>query len=243
MKRQSLFTLLLSAALLSGCSYAMEEAGLFTTSGRHPNLGSLQFAEQKVTFEVVKAASLRTCLECHTEGNRSMNTPEKVLALKDNILSTIQKGTMPPRSSGYQPLSSCDRQILETWLDDQTHDRSPSLRVKDLAPCGNTEAPQSKPKTDFSQLEVSFANLSKEILAPKCLSCHTTETAKKTILEDVAHIEAKGLLAEKAEDSVLYQICVPGMNRRFMPPKKSGIPALNADELAYLKKWIESERK
>lgn len=99
------------------------------------------------------------------------------------------------------------------------------------------------PKTDFKNLEVSFANLTKEILAPKCLSCHTTETAKKTVLEDTEHIEMKGLLKETAEDSVLYQVCVPGMNKRFMPPKKSGIPALTEDELEYLKKWIESDRR
>lgn len=232
--------LISSLVVLSGCSYAMEELGVFKTTDGLPKVGALQFAEQKISFDVLKATALSTCLECHTGGNRSMNTPEKVLAQKEAILNAVHKDSMPPRASGYKPLGACDKQILETWIDDQTHGRKDSPRVKDLAACTDAEAPKTKPKTDFKTLPLSFDNLKTAILAPKCLSCHTTETAKRTILEDMDHIRQKELVKEKAEDSVLYQIVVPGMNKRFMPPARSGIPALNAEELDYLKRWIEA---
>lgn len=225
---------------LTGCSYALEEVGLFKTSDSLPRIGAFQFADQKISFEVVTSFSMRTCMECHATGNRSMNTAEKVLAQKDSILGAINKESMPPRSGGYKPLTACEKQILETWIDDQLHNRLEVQKVKDLPACAGAEAPKAKPKTDFKTLEVSFENLKTEILEPKCLSCHTTETAKKTVLEDVAHINEKGLLKEKAEDSILYQITVPGMYKRFMPPTRTGIAPLTADELDYMKRWIES---
>lgn len=227
---------------LSGCSYALEEVGIYKGDlGDVKQIGALQFSEKKINFEVVKSLSLRTCLQCHTEGNKSMNTPEKVLALKDTILSEINDGSMPPRSSGYKPLTDCEQKVLETWIDDQLHNRTEIQKVKDLSACAGAEAPQEKPATDFKNLEVSFENLKTEILAPKCLSCHSVEKAKKTVLEDLEHINEKGLIKKTAEESVLFQVCVPGMNKRFMPPKKSGIPALTTEELDYLKRWIEKE--
>lgn len=243
--KKSLWILLVIPALFNfGCSYAFEELGVYKNSiPGTPKIGALEFADQNISFDVVKATALSTCLECHTEGNHSMNTPEKTLAQKDKILSEIQEGAMPPRSSGYKALSDCDRQILETWMDDKVHDRISTQKVKELSACGHIEAPKAKPKTDFKTLELTFENLKREILAPKCLSCHTTETAKKTNLEDIEHINARNLLKETAAESALYQVCVPGLNKRFMPPKKSGIPALAEDELEFLKKWIESERK
>ncbi|WP_295900589.1 c-type cytochrome [uncultured Bdellovibrio sp.] len=243
MKKTLLISLAIAGFTLTGCSYALEEVGLFKTSDGLPKVGAFQFADQKVSFEVVASVSMRTCLECHATGNRSMNTAEKVLAQKDSILGAVNKESMPPRSSGYKPLTACEKQILETWIEDQTHNRIEVQKVKDLPACAGLEAPKAKPKTDFKTLELSFENLKTEILAPKCLSCHTTETAKKTVLEDLEHINAKELIKETAEDSLLYKIVVPGMYKRFMPPTRTGIAPLTADELDYLKRWIDSGAK
>ena len=51
--KNGLWAFLISSLLvLSGCSYAMEELGVFKTTDGLPKVGSLQFAEQKISFDV-----------------------------------------------------------------------------------------------------------------------------------------------------------------------------------------------
>lgn len=240
MKKHFVFLAILGLPLV-GCSYPMEELGLFKTGGLEVK-GFSKFQNEKVSFDVVKSTALSTCLECHTSGGRSMNTAEKVLAQKDAILGAINKGSMPPRSAGYKPLTACEKQILETWIDDQVRSRSDVQKVGELSNCGDAEAPVQKPETDLATLELSFENLKKEILGPKCMVCHSTETAKRTILETVADLHKHKLLAATAEESVLYQVTVPGMNKRFMPPQRGNtmLAPLTEAELSYLKRWIEA---
>ncbi|MFS4461198.1 hypothetical protein [Bdellovibrio sp. HCB2-146] len=234
---------LISIALLglSACSYTMEELGAFKTGGRLPRVFDVtQFSDKVVTFEVVTATSLSSCLQCHTTGSKSMNTAEKALALRTEILDSVQSGSMPPKSSGYRQLNECEKQILETWYEDQVAVRTPTRKVKELSHCGNMVPEKPKDPTDFSKLELTFANVTKEILAPKCLSCHTEEAAKKTVLETYTVIKDQGLLEATAEESLLYKVTVAGMAKRFMPPKNKGIPPLTPQESDFLKRWIDA---
>jgi uncharacterized membrane protein len=240
MKLVTLTFILFSFSFLSGCGYPMELLGVYKASDRLPggfNAGA--FAEKTVDFEVLKVTALDSCLHCHTSGGKSMDTPEKVIALKSEILDSIQKGSMPPRSSGYKQLGECEKQILETWLDDQTQSRGPSRKVGELSKCSDAAPAKPKAPTDFATLALSYENLSKEILAPKCLSCHTDETARKTVLDQYALLSAQMLLAETAEESMLYKVTV-GTAKRFMPPKNKGIDPLTDAEKDYLKRWIEA---
>lgn len=218
----------------------MEMMGLYKITDRLPGgFDAGAFADKTVDFEVLKVTALNSCLNCHTTGSNSMNTPEKFLALKTEILDSIQKATMPPKSSGYKPLSECEKQILETWLDDQTQSRVPSRKVGELSKCSDVAPAKPKPPTDFAALELSFENLTKEILAPKCLSCHTEENARKTVLESYPLLSAQKLLAETADESMLYKVTI-GTAKRFMPPKNKGIDPLTDAEKDYLKRWIEA---
>lgn len=239
--KKNLLSVLVVGLSLAGCSYPMEELGLFKNSGTELSFAKA-FQNKELSFEIVKQTSLRTCLECHASGARAMGTATQVLAQKAEILDVIQSGAMPPRSGGYSPLSSCEKQILEIWLEDQLHNRVSTQKVGDLSACAGAEAPKEKVKTDLKKLELSYANLKKEILQPKCMVCHTAETAKRTVLDEVENLHDRNLLAETAEDSILYQVTVPGMNKRFMPPQrgKTILPPLTAEELDYMKRWIEA---
>lgn len=240
MKLLALFSILLSLSVLSGCGYPMELLGVYKVSDNLPggfNAGA--FANKTVDFEVLKVTALSSCLNCHTTGGHSMNTPDKVIAQKSEILESIQKGTMPPKSSGYKPLGECEKQILETWLEDRTQARAPSRKVGELSKCADAAPVKPKPPTDFATLELSYENLTKELLAPKCLSCHTDETARKTVLDQYSLLSAQMLLAETADESMLYKVTV-GTAKRFMPPKNKGIDPLTDAEKDYLKRWIEA---
>lgn len=275
MTNSKLLTIAIFLGALSGCSYALEEVGLFKTGT--PQLDLLDvgtFAESRITFDLVKSSSLKTCQTCHSA---EMDTAEKVLVQRADILAEVQSEEMPPRSRGFQPLTACEKAILETWIEDQIQGRTEILRVKDLAACGGTDLespkptpvptpvpspePQPKPQpepepqpepipeplppedTDLGELELSFANLKRVILEPKCLQCHTAQTARRTILDDLSVIEAQGLLAATAADSLLYRVTVPGLSNRPMPPRRPGLSPLTAAEVDYLKRWIESPQR
>lgn len=106
-----------------------------------------------------------------------------------------------------------------------------------------TETPPSeetKQPLDLDSAELSFVILKSEILEPKCLRCHTEENAKMTVLETYQDLKDNDYLTGAAEESLLYQVCVPGMAEKFMPPKRSKIPALDEKELSYLKRWLDA---
>lgn len=237
----------------------MEQMGLFKTGGGLPEITPFS-ADALITFEVVKERSLKTCNQCH-DFTKNADT---VIANQVDILARINtsgSGLMPPPSKGYRALTSCEKQILVTWLDDQKVGRA-SPKVSELNTCASettppapqpevkptaTPAPTPTPEpVDFANLEVSYANLQKYILEPKCLRCHTPQEKDKeegkvrTLLTSTDEIQGQGLLSETIEKAVLYQVVMPGLNKRFMPPVRSGIPALTEGEVEYLKRWILS---
>ncbi|QDK38222.1 hypothetical protein [Bdellovibrio sp. NC01] len=224
---------------LAACSYPMEEIGLFKTGKNGlPDIGSFSY-DQTISFDVLKTTSLRSCLECHTTGRNAMGTAEQALALKGKILDEVNSNQMPPKASGYKSLTDCEKQILESWFDDQASGR-PSGKIKDLPKCAGQSAPPVETKPDITKLPVTFENLQKYIIAPKCLSCHAHDVEDvETVLDSVAAMKEHGVLADTAEESKLYKIVLPTAKRQ-MPPLKSGLPRLTADETAFLKTWIDN---
>lgn len=240
MKALSIFLLFSMVALtLMGCSFPMEEAGLFKVGKNEiPPLTTLAYADQTITFNVLKSTALKACLECHSTGRNAMGTSEQVIALGKDILNAVNGNVMPPKASGYKSLTDCEKQILETWLDDQAQGRK-SVRIKDLPRCQGAVTPPSEEKPDITKLEITFANLQKYIIAPKCLSCHAHDIQDvNTVLDSVQAMHDKNLLADTAENSKLYQMILPTAKRQ-MPPTKSGLPKLTLDEQVFLKTWID----
>jgi uncharacterized membrane protein len=242
MARLGLSSILALFLVLLGCSDAMERAGIFSGVVKRPQVGVLQnFGEKTVSFEVVRAVSLRNCLECHTTGDHAINTEALVLAHKDDILSEIRNKTMPPRNSGYPLLNECETKILETWIDDKLSHRESSVKVNEIEACANVGAPVTKPKTDFAKLPLNFENLKREILAPKCLQCHAKDSpGYQYNLEDLQDIKDNELVAATPEESTLFKVVNKGMTKIFMPKKSSGIKPLTRQEIDYMKRWIEA---
>lgn len=248
------FLFLCVGSLFLGCSYPMGQLGLF--KGSLPALEDVQVLEADdtvLTFEVVSERALKSCSECHGFTKSS----DTVMARKAKILDRINGlggEIMPPPSKGYEPLNECQKKMIETFFDDQASQRS-AARIKDIPACSGkatleptpvptpTPTPppaEEKEPVDFKTLDVNFENLKREILEPKCLRCHTEAAAKSTILETVSFMQGQELLGNPAETSKLYKVVIPGMASRLMPPPRSGIPPLTADEADYLKRWIES---
>lgn len=230
---------------LTACSFALQEAGLYKSSNNEKNNLGMSvgaFVDQKITFDVLKATSLRTCLECHTGGKNAIGTAEQLLALKTTVLSEVATNEMPPKSSGYKSLTDCEKQILETWIDDQAKSIE-SVKIRELSKCGNVQPPTKEEKPDLKKLPVTFENLQKYIIAPKCLSCHSADKAEDdVILDSWAAMTSGDLIGATAEESDLYKMTLPTA-RKLMPPRKSGIPELTDDERNFLKTWIDNGAK
>jgi len=215
----------------------MEELGLFNKDKAIQK----SFGDSLISFDVVTQTSLKNCLKCHSTGNHAMRNPEQVLAQKKDILESIHSDKMPPKTSGYPALSACDKMILETWMDDQTQSRQSPLKVNELSACGNIEAPRAEPKTDFKTLPLSFDNFKNEILAKKCYSCHTDEhPGYETDLVDLQDIKDRDMIGATAEDSLLYNVLIQGRSKYFMPREGSGREPLTAEEIDYVKRWIDA---
>jgi mono/diheme cytochrome c family protein len=243
MKNLGFLSSLFVVFALTSCSYTLSELGLYK-DGKVAKISLAQMSEMDLNFETVKAISLSTCLECHTGGNHSINTPEKLLEHKADVLDSIRNRTMPPKSSGYANLNECEAKILETWIEDRTQNRSAVQKVKDIPACANAVPTAPKPKTDFAILPLSYENLKREILAPKCLSCHATDSpGYQYALDDLDRMMGNELVLATADESPLYQVTVPGRVKYFMPPKKSGLQPLTPEESDYLKRWIEDGAK
>ncbi len=221
----------------------MEEAGVFKVGKNGlPDLGTLGYADQEISFEVMKSTAMRSCMECHTSGRNAMGTQAEALALSTKILSEISNNAMPPKSSGYKTLTDCEKQIVETWFEDQARGRK-SVKIKELSKCQGAVAPPKEDKPDITKLEVTFANLQKYIIAPKCLSCHAHDVEDvETVLDSVQAMHDHGVLGATAEESKIYKIVLPTAKRQ-MPPLKSGLPRLTVDEQVFLKTWIDNGAK
>ncbi|MBO9667158.1 MAG: hypothetical protein J7501_10130 [Bdellovibrio sp.] len=210
------------ALSLSGCSYTMEEIGLFKTGGTLLNSGKINpFSESVIDFYVVKNTALKTCLDCHNGRGMNLGNEDEVFAMRATILDEVHSGSMPPVNKGYQPLSSCEKKILEVWLDNKTTSRAPQ-RVKDLYECGGsatqpTPAPtvtpqptvtptpsptpvepptEQEPQPDLGQLELSYKNMRAAFFDAKCLNCHssTAKRPKEPIMETAEQVRnAEGM--------------------------------------------------
>ncbi|MNK77674.1 hypothetical protein D3C87_972820 [compost metagenome] len=237
-----LFSLFFVFALTS-CSYTLGELGLYNDD-KVAGISLAQMSEMDLNFETVRKISLSTCLECHTTGNHSIDTPAKLLEHKNEVLDSVRNKTMPPKSSGYAALNECETKILETWIEERTQNRSVVSKVKDIPACAGAKPPEPKPKTDFTKLPLSFENLQREILAPKCLSCHATDSpGYQYALDDLERMKDNELILATADESLMYQVTIPGRVKYFMPPKKSGLQPLTDEERDYMKRWIEDGAK
>lgn len=243
MKSLGCLSFILLVFTLTSCSYTLGELGLYG-DGKVPKISLAQMSEMDLNFATVKVLALSTCFECHASGNHALNTPEKILELKAEVLDSVRKKTMPPAISGYKPLNDCEIKILETWIEDRTQNRATVQKVKDLPVCANAKPTAPKPITDFAALPLSYENLKREILAPKCLSCHYTGApGYQYPLDSLEILIEKEMVLATSEESSLYQLVLPERVQSFMPPRRSGLQPLTAAEIDYVKRWIDDGAK
>lgn len=184
-----------------------------------------RFKDQAITFERVKAEIFKPhCISCH----KGYEDYENVVSDISAIENSINIGRMPKNAPA---LGSEERLLLRAWITQgMLNGTGP---VKPLPPA---------PIEEFS-----FENVSKRILVPKCLICHSeagqasfldlTTRQKIFDLRDEDFFGEKFLDFNAPEKSYLIKIIED--EEEPMPPVWSGLKRLTKEDVDLLKGWIQ----
>jgi hypothetical protein len=94
----------------------------------------------------VQTLSLAVCMNCHNgQQLPDLSTGEAIKAHLPQVLTMVNSDQMPPPSSGFAPLTACQKAILNSWAQAGTPDDSTVL-VSSLPECA------SATPTSFSDL-------------------------------------------------------------------------------------------
>jgi mono/diheme cytochrome c family protein len=100
-----------------------------------------------------------------------------------------------------------------------------------------TRAPTVSPTPAQAVLVPTYDSIRLNVFVQKCLLCHApTGHAKDFPLDTYATMMAQGELV--VAGSLTQSTIVDVMAQGKMPPVRSGIPAVTADELAVIRAWI-----
>jgi uncharacterized membrane protein len=145
-------------------------------------------------------------------------------SVKNNLariaVAVLVDGTMPKSGD----LAKEDKDLLSAW-------------IKAGAPeHGGGDHPEEP-------LKPTYNSIKKKIFEVKCMSCHSTSGAGHDVhlepWKDLLNSPRDLVLPGNSEESGLI-IAVSRTDAKRMPPPNSGGTALSNDEIAVVKKWIDS---
>lgn len=216
------------AGLLSmkACTYRKEKG--------QPGSYNLQSVSYK---DVYSHIFVPKCLGCHSQGGGDggvnlVSFQSIKLYLPDIERVAIKEMSMPPGG----PLSVNERELLSAW-------------IKAGAPEISTgQGPAAIPPGPVPAIPLApnFESLKANIFQQKCMGCHFTGGPIVDILfdkeEDLLNSPRDLVLPGDAASSTLY-IAVSRTDGKRMPPPPplSQWPALNPEEIAMIKKWIDEK--
>lgn len=232
----TIFTLVFISIFISSCRYSK------TTIGNGGgDLNTPLNSEDYISYNLVKNTSMKTCSNCHA-GNQAPDLSS--LSEIQNNLTLIQDETssagMPPRESGYAPLDACSQAVLDQWISMGAPEET-GLQVKSIAACATQQIPPVEIPIENSPL--TYDTLVNKFLQKKCLQCHnagSSDPDSSTILfYPYAEVvkNPKYWSSPSAKSKVMQEI-----TSQDMPPSDSGVEPASAEEIDFVKRWIEAGR-
>ena len=179
-----------------------------------------------------------------------------------DLVKSIELGSMPTKKSGLPHVTPDELAVIKTWILNgvpvqgsgtasetptpaPTVAPTPSPTVAPTPDPGVTPTPTATPDptvtpTPAPVLTATYQNIRDTIFVPKCLTCHGVgqKVYSRYPLEDLSALKAVAgiVIPGDAANSALVKEIASGS----MPTKKSGLPAVTADELQIIKDWINS---
>lgn len=212
-------TLMSLLIILTSCNYKIEKNQVQDFEVTEEMLNTVSYKQLREEVLIPK------CLSCHGNAGgvnlESYNSCFKHLA--DITRSCLQTKSMP--KAPVSPLNSRQLEVLTAWIE-----------------AGGPEKPKNPDTTENedSEPQSAFNKIKKDILEPKCISCHSSGehaghiplSTKKDLLNSPLNLVIPG----KPESSLINTITAPGaMN--MMPP--IGVDPLTEAQREMLRIWIQ----
>lgn len=214
--------LLISAAWIP----ALALTGWLVSCGSNNNANLQPLQPANLTYASVRANVLAPkCGECHgLAGGLNVDSYASVQAhlaeIKHQVLEVTDRTKMPPQ----MPLTSDQTNLLKAWLDAGAPEGTP-VKID--------------PKPAPIALAPTFESIRQNILVPKCQICHSPVGRVSKIPLMTAADLGTHLIAGQPDKSELVDV-ITRTDRRKMPPEKSRIAPLSADEVTAVRGWIQA---
>jgi uncharacterized membrane protein len=211
---------------LCACSYRVEhnQSSIDDVFISQELIAKISYAEVKrVVFDP-------SCISCHGEsGNVNLENFENTRAhLAEIKNSTLLSKNMP--KAPYSALNQTQLQYLSAWYKAGT----PQF------------AADPTPPTKPIVLLPTFASIKENIISKKCLSCHNpngdAERVPLDTVEAMINSPLDIIIPSNADESGFIIVIKEGA-RGKMPPPRSGIKSVSAEEIEIIKEWINNGAK
>ncbi|MFZ3231499.1 MAG: hypothetical protein WA160_14930 [Pseudobdellovibrio sp.] len=226
-----------SSLVLGSCNYRESKVADKTAAP------SVVFSDQTtIDATTIQESVLNTCIRCHSGTTQpNLSSIGGITASIAKINTEVTTNAMPPASSGYSPLTDCQKAILQDWVVAGMPSTS-TKKVVDLAAChqGSLTPPTEIP---ILNMPLNYQTLTAKILQPRCLHCHNVDSgdpdAADILLFPYSKLIAhKNLLGSDSTSSKFFTIISRTDEERMPPPEDS--ESLTADEQEFIKRWINA---
>lgn len=218
----------MTITLMSGCNYS-------TTKGRPPeslNRGAFSSVDYKTVNENIFAPY---CVSCHgSSGGVSVESYSDVINHLGAIGSeVIDAGSMPPSGRLPPELQALLRDWIAAGAPESVSSHPFPTPTPAPAPSPVATATPTPTSTPTPGVQPIFVSIKKNILEPRCISCHGAKYANQAYVSNPKN----GLVSPgKPLSSALYKMVVRTDSKR-MPPPKTG-SALTAAQIKAIELWI-----
>lgn len=189
--------------------------------------GPINFESMKVVLD----ARCNTCHTSHLAKGVNLLTYEGLKASSAKVEDEVKSGRMPKGFSFAKP----EEDFLLSWISNGTPNEKSNLQSEQSC-SGENKIPEIKP------LVPTYESIRDRILLPKCISCHQSDKSADLY----AFTSYRGTMflteifdLENPENSrIIKDVTQEGKD--MMPPKKSGIERLTAEEVKVMVEWIRA---
>ena len=207
----------------SGCNYQIEK------QRNEDNEAAANLAQKPelLSFQILKDnIFIPKCLACHSGGDLDVSLYSSVKSnLSEIERKAIKEKSMPKGKS----LSAGETALLSSWI---------NMGAPEFAK-GEVPPTPSPPLV----LEPTYASIYKNIIAVKCLICHSAGGKAEHIplgtYSDLIDSPREIVLPGNPDESGII-IAISRGDEKRMPPASVGASPLNEKEIAVIYEWIKS---
>lgn len=230
------YFIIIFSLTLAACNYTISKQGAGTDAVT--GLGDSLDSNANIDWTLMRDVVLVSCKDCHS-GRQSpnLNGYSEMTSHISLVYDEVSTQGMPPVRDGYTSLSACRIAAVKKWIDLGTPEVS-NVKVATLPEC---PANINKGAVPIQDLPLSYDNLLKVVLQPKCITCHNSQDSS-----DAAFV----LFYPYSELANNPQWRAPGAKSKVvrmisrtddarMPPPEVGGP-LSPEEIDYFIRWIDA---